>query len=86
MEANELEAILTKVVTGIDELNQRIRRLELVQLGKCPYCGRTIAGWQTPFGDGAPEIWAILRGFNVDPITGHMENCLRKDVRIAQAT
>lgn len=47
----------------------------LVAAGYCPKCERKISGWKTPFGSFAPEIWEALRENNIDPATGHTENC-----------
>ena len=64
----------------IPELTQHQR--DLLVMGKCPFCERTIKGYSSPEGSFAPEAWATLREHGVDPSSGHSENCVHKDIRL----
>jgi hypothetical protein len=55
---------------------------DLVLLGKCPYCQRSIKAWKAPMGSFAPEAWATLREHGVNPGNGHMQACTHQDIRL----
>lgn len=65
------------LTTAIQSLiNQaRIEAYNIAILGKCPECKRQVKDWEAPSGSFAPELWATLREQDVDPSTGHKNNC-----------
>jgi hypothetical protein len=65
-----------------EELEKRIKELEMKADGKCPECGRVIKGWKPVFGFFAPEWWGSMREQGIDPATGHSASCNNKDLKI----
>ena len=65
---------------SIPELSQHQR--DIMAMGKCPFCERTIRGFKSPEGSFAPEAWATLREHGVDPSTGHKKDCPHGSIRL----
>jgi len=59
----------------IARLEERVEALEAISRGECPDCGQRVAGYKTPFGTFAPEMWATLRERGIDPASGHKATC-----------
>jgi len=56
---------------------------DMMAMGKCPFCEASIRGWKPLFGSFAPEWWEIVRESGRDPESGHMQDCVHKDIHIA---
>lgn len=52
-------------------------------LGLCPYCERPIRGWHLPVEGLPPDLYRAMRDhWNIDPRTGHSEQCREKGVTL----
>ena len=60
-----------------------VEERSVLALGFCPECHRHIKGWKAPTGAMAPEVWQSLREQGVCPDSGHLKNCLLRDLEIS---
>ena len=67
--------MLSKYKGGVAMTEVTKEDLMLVLEGKCPYCKQLVKDWQAPSGRFAPEMWESLRDYNINPSTGHKNNC-----------
>jgi hypothetical protein len=67
-------------MSNIPELSQHQR--DLMIMGKCPFCERTIKDWKPVVGSFAPEFYATCYDHGIDPSTGHKEDCPYKDIKL----
>ena len=66
---------------SVPELTQHQR--DLMSMGLCPFCEKKIKGWKPPpAGSFAPEAYATLREYGLDPSTGHAAGCAHKSVTL----
>lgn len=67
-------------MAGIPELTQHQR--DLMAMGLCPFCERSIKNWKAVTGFCAPEWWATMDEHGVDGASGHLKSCTHKKVKL----